>query len=158
MPREEAAGQLSAILIAAIEGLVGLSGGAGAAALFAPVEQGAVVSREPATSEPSAAVGYDGSATFTAGSLSWTADVSLRGSFQPIDGRYRWYARVRPPDVDGVANGTEVCVSTPTGDAVGRLSDLDPWGRYRLSGEGTPPFAVDVIDEDGSPDTASVHA
>ena len=32
--------------------------------------------------------------------------------------------------------------TTPQGEAVGELSDVYPWGRYRVAGTSTPPFAV----------------
>ena len=38
------------------------------------------------------------------------------------------------------ATGSPVVLRTPHGDAAGRLSDRDPWGRYRVSGTGRPPF------------------
>ena len=38
--------------------------------------------------------------------------------------------------------GAEVTLVTPHGEATGRLSDLDPWGRFRISGTGDPPFRL----------------
>ena len=71
-------------------------------------------------------------------------EVRLRGAFQPIDGRFHWYGRIaQHDDVDAlVASGgvRGVVLRTPHGDAAGRLSDRDPWGRYRVGGTGRPPF------------------
>lgn len=67
--------------------------------------------------------------------------VTLRGGFQPIDGRFHWYGRVaQDVALDQHRSGTTVTLRTPHGSAQGRLSDLDPWGRFRVSGTGTPPF------------------
>jgi hypothetical protein len=70
-------------------------------------------------------------------------DVLLAGGFQPLDGRYHWYGRVRaaaghtlPP------SGESAELRTPHGTAAGRLSDLDLWGRLRITGRSTPPFPV----------------
>src|SRR5262245_24748674 len=72
--------------------------------------------------------------------------ATLRGGFQPIDGRYHWHGRVgRTSDLDG-GSGSEVVIRTPFGEAVGKLSDLDPWGRLRITGEGRPPFHTDLRD------------
>ncbi|RNM13680.1 DUF4873 domain-containing protein [Nocardioides pocheonensis] len=70
-----------------------------------------------------------------------TVDVTLRGHFEPIDGRYHWYGRLAADEALGRWQpGTTVVLTTPHGSAAGRLSDLDPWGRYRISGTGRPPF------------------
>ena len=58
---------------------------------------------------------YRGPATLVADDREIPVEVVLRGHFQPIDGRFHWY---------------------------GRLSASDPWGRYRITGTGKPPFAV----------------
>lgn len=68
-------------------------------------------------------------------------DVTLRGHFEPLDGRFHWYGRIAADDaLDALATGTTVTVTTPAGSADGRLSDIDPWGRFRVSGTGRPPF------------------
>ncbi len=91
--------------------------------------------------------GYDGPAVLT--ELSGTGPapetvvhVQLRGVFQPVNGRYHWYGRVRA--VAGVlpAPGELVTLRTPHGAATGQLSDLDLWGRARIAGWSTPPFPV----------------
>lgn len=87
------------------------------------------------------AEGYDGPARLLTDDHQVEVEVSLRGAFQPIDGRYHWYGRVaQHDDVDALASGAPVVLRTPHGDAVGRLSDRDPWGRYRVGGTGRPPF------------------
>jgi hypothetical protein len=88
--------------------------------------------------------GYDGPAHIVAGDDAIDVTVTLRGQFQPIDGRYHWYGRVaRHEDVARLGRtGASVVLRTPEGTATGRLSDEDPWGRYRVSGTGTPPFAT----------------
>jgi len=93
-------------------------------------------------------VGYDGAAELVVGDGSVVpVTVSLRGLFQPIDGRFHWYGRVQRSAVldSAVPAGATVRLRTPYGEAEGRLSDCDPWGRYRLSGVGGPPFPVDEI-------------
>ena len=74
-------------------------------------------------------------------------EVSLRGAFQPLDGRYHWYGRIAASDrLPSTLSGSEVVVRTPYGEGAGRLSDVDPWGRHRISGTGRPPFEVDAPD------------
>ena len=89
--------------------------------------------------------GYAGPAELVTGEDTVAVNVTLRGMFQPIDGRYHWYGRVAQDDhLDAVASsGSGVTVRTPQGSAEGKLSDRDPWGRFRVTGTGTPPFEVD---------------
>jgi hypothetical protein len=71
-----------------------------------------------------------------------TVQLLLRGRFEPIDGRFHWWGRVAADEQLEVEHpsGTTVTVVTPHGEAQGRLSDIDPWGRFRISGTGRPPF------------------
>jgi hypothetical protein len=88
--------------------------------------------------------GYDGPAELrTPEGVMLDVDVTLRGMFQPIDGRYHWYGRIDADEEldDQVGSGASVVLHTPQGQAAGRLSDRDPWGRYRITGSGLPPFA-----------------
>lgn len=72
-------------------------------------------------------------------------EVSLRGAFQPLDGRYHWYGRIAASErLPSTLSGREVVVRTSYGEGAGRLSDVDPWGRHRISGTGRPPFEVDA--------------
>ncbi len=71
--------------------------------------------------------------------------IHLRGTFQPIDGRFHWWGRVAQHDaVDTLVDTgtTQVVLRTPHGAAPGRLSDRDVWGRYRVAGTGRPPFPL----------------
>jgi hypothetical protein len=89
--------------------------------------------------------GYRGSAVVVVDGREFAVDVDLRGHFQPIDGRYHWYGRLRPNDeLAAELNGRKraAALRTPDGMADGELSDPDPWGRYRITGISTPPFPV----------------
>ena len=91
--------------------------------------------------------GYDGPATLQADQDDpIDVEVTLRGLFQPIDGHYHWHGRVaRDERVDALGRaGATVVLNTPGGRATGRLSDVDPWGRFRIAGVGRPPYAVGV--------------
>lgn len=91
--------------------------------------------------------GYRGPATLVVDDTEIAIEVELRGYFQPIDGYYRWYGRVRANDqVSALADGRKkkAEIRTPEGTAHGELSDPDPWDRYRILGTSTPPFAVPV--------------
>lgn len=67
--------------------------------------------------------------------------VLLRGRFEPIDGKFHWWGRIaRDTAIAAHTSGSTVEIETPHGSAVGRLSDMDPWGRLRIAGTGSPPF------------------
>lgn len=89
--------------------------------------------------------GYTGPATLVIAERELAVEVDLRGHFQPIDGRYHWYGRLRAnPELDEVVGGRKqpAVLRTTHGEAAGELSDPDPWRRYRITGVSTPPFAV----------------
>jgi hypothetical protein len=69
-------------------------------------------------------------------------DVHLRGHVEPIDGRFHWYGRIAAYDELASRHrpGTTVALRTPHGFAAGKIADVDPWGRFRITGLGTPPF------------------
>jgi hypothetical protein len=83
--------------------------------------------------------GYAGPATLIVGGAELAVEVVLRGQFEPIDGHYHWYGRIGARD--GLSVGAAV-LRTTLGEAEGQLSDPDPWGRYRITGTGRPPFPV----------------
>lgn len=69
-------------------------------------------------------------------------NVQLRGHFQPIDGRFHWYGRIEANQAlaDTHRAGSTIALKTPHGVAAGKIADVDPWGRFRITGLGTPPF------------------
>jgi hypothetical protein len=69
-------------------------------------------------------------------------EVTLRGHFEPLDGRFHWYGRVAPSAelTAQVQSGSTATLTTPHGSAEARLSDVDTWGRFRVTGTGRPPF------------------
>ncbi len=84
---------------------------------------------------------YTGPATLELDGATHDVEVTLRGAFQPIDGQFHWWGRVATnPALDGIRSGTAGLVRTPHGSARTKLSDRDPWGRFRLTGTGRPPF------------------
>jgi hypothetical protein len=89
--------------------------------------------------------GYRGPATLVVDDREITVEVELRGHFQPIDGRYHWYGRLREDgalaDLVGGRKRSAV-LRTPVREATGEVSDPDPWGRYRITGTSTPPFTI----------------
>ena len=94
------------------------------------------------------AEGYDGPADLVTDATTVGVVVRLRGAFQPIDGRYHWHGRVASrDDVDAlvqelVDSPAPVRLRTPHGEAPARLTDRDPWGRYRVTGTSRPPFPL----------------
>jgi hypothetical protein len=109
----------------------------------------------PATSPPDHHTdhdedGYHGPATLTVDGTDHTVSVRLLGHFQPLDGWYHWYGRVAADDTLDAALGgkrASVRVVTPEGAADGEIADVDPWGRYRLTGTSTPPFTLATVSE-----------
>ena len=84
---------------------------------------------------------YDGPATLALDDREVAVEVTLRGAFQPIDGRFHWYGRIAATDaLADVRAGGAGTLTTPHGSAATKLSDLDPWGRCRVTGTGRPPF------------------
>ena len=69
-------------------------------------------------------------------------EVHLRGHVDPNDGRFHWYGRIAPNEELTASHraGTTLALRTPHGMAAGRIADVDPWGRFRITGLGTPPF------------------
>lgn len=83
-----------------------------------------------------------GARTSTTADGEIAVEVRLRGHFEPLDGRFHWYGRIaaNPELADSVQSGATVVLETPHGRAQAWLADVDPWGRFRVSGTGRPPF------------------
>lgn len=95
--------------------------------------------------------GYTGEVTVLVGEQRVTVQATLRGYFEPLDGRYHWYGRLAADDVLATLVGggkASARVSTTHGDADCTLSDVDPWGRLRIAGVSTPPFPIAQTLED----------
>lgn len=93
-------------------------------------------------SEHEPAETYAGAGSLIADGTELTVEVTLRGHFEPLDGRFHWYGRIATDDAVTARHrsGATVTLATPHGRAEGRISDVDPWGRFRISGTGAPPF------------------
>ena len=84
---------------------------------------------------------YVGRALLVAAGNEVEVQVDLRSTFQPIDGRLHWYGRIASGDeLAAVRAGTAVELCTDHGSAEAKVSDVDPWGRLRVTGVGRPPF------------------
>jgi len=84
---------------------------------------------------------YAGTAVVAADGTEVEVQVDLRTTFEPIDGRLHWYGRLAAtPALQSARAGAVVVLRTEHGSAEGRLSDVDPWGRFRIAGVGRPPF------------------
>jgi hypothetical protein len=87
---------------------------------------------------------YVGPARVSTGTTSGEVEieVNLRGHFEPLDGLFHWYGRIGADQrlAEIFRSGDTVSLTTPQATATGRLSDVDPWGRFRITGTGRPPF------------------
>jgi hypothetical protein len=98
--------------------------------------------------------GYDGPAELLDGDAVLPVEVTLRGHFDPISGKYSWYGRVAAsPELAALvaAGARKLRLRTPHAEVDTALSDVDPWGRPRVEGFGAAPFEVlTSIPEDAS--------
>lgn len=90
--------------------------------------------------------GYSGLATLTVDGQELAVEALLDARYEPHDGRMHWFGRVRLDTGRDLGSARQVELSTPSGRASATIGDLDPWGRYRVTGVGTPPFALDEPD------------
>lgn len=92
-------------------------------------------------SDPLDAEEYAGPATLVVNDQTLTVQATLRSVFQPIDGRLHWYGRISADDLAAhCRSGSTVQLTTSAHTAVGKVNDVDPWGRFRIQGTGRPPF------------------
>ncbi|NYG58369.1 hypothetical protein BJ980_001292 [Nocardioides daedukensis] len=68
--------------------------------------------------------------------------VNLHSWFEPIDGHVHWIGRIAANDAlaEACSAGKPAQIVVGDASAEGRLSDVDPWGRFRISGIGAPPI------------------
>lgn len=103
---------------------------------------------DPDCAEPAGAAVeevYDGPARLVVGEDEIAVHVRLSGRFEPISGRYQWAGRLHPSARLSAAVRPNAAVRLVTEG--GRAADAtireeDPWGGFRVSGSGRPPFAV----------------
>lgn len=92
--------------------------------------------------------GYTGPATLTVDGHDLPVRVRLDARHEPHDGKLHWFGRLRfdpgiamPPTL--TAGTGRIELRTDSGRARAHIGDLDLWGRYRVTGIGTPPFVQD---------------
>jgi hypothetical protein len=88
---------------------------------------------------------YAGPATLLLHQRELTVRVRLVAVHQPVDGRIHWSGRIDAAPalhelLDGASSDVELV--TASGRAQGKVGEPDPWGRYRVSGVGRPPFEM----------------
>jgi hypothetical protein len=88
--------------------------------------------------------GYTGPATLTVDGRDVPVHAILDARYEPHDRRMHWFGRVRGTELAAVleAPSTQVELSTGTGRATARIGEVDPWGRYRVTGVGPPPYRM----------------
>ncbi|EFV13271.1 DUF4873 domain-containing protein [Segniliparus rugosus] len=103
---------------------------------------------------------YEGPAEVEIEGTTLTADVILRGHAQPIDGRYRWYGRVKANDELKALIGERAQGTLATKDGKGKavFDDLDFWDRYRVVGRSRPPFHLPATIEEADAEAAAHEA
>lgn len=78
-------------------------------------------------------------------------EVHLNGHFEPLDGRFHWYGRVDGTGLDRIAGHTRSRLTLAVGTGAPRpatLGEQDPWGHFRISGTGAPPFPLEGVEAD----------
>jgi Domain of unknown function (DUF4873) len=93
--------------------------------------------------------GYTGPAVLTVDGRDVPVTVVLDARHEPQDGRLHWFGRLALEDRESAepallsaltSADSEIALAAGAGPAPARLGDLDPWGRYRVSGVGALPF------------------
>lgn len=95
--------------------------------------------------------GYSGPATLTVDGQDVPVHALLDARHEPHDGKLHWFGRIRPDDAGAVpdlSRARTIELSTPAGRSPATIGDLDPWGRYRVTGIGLPPYDLDEPDLD----------
>ena len=88
---------------------------------------------------------YDGPARLAVDGREIDVHARLSGHFEPIAGTYQWAGRLRPTDEVRETLRPNLDVVMTIGDeksAAATVREQDPWGGFRISGSGRPPFAV----------------
>ena len=95
--------------------------------------------------------GYQGPATLTVDGCNVPVTVLLDARHEPHDGKLHWFGRltlaaaVDPAVLAALTASTSVLeLRTDGGRSPARVGDIDPWGRYRVTGVGLPPYPLDT--------------
>lgn len=88
--------------------------------------------------------GYRGPATLRVDDHELPVQALLDARHEPVDGRLHWFGRISGAGLAAALGGgrTDATLVTPDGAAPAAVGDVDPWGRYRVSGVGAPPFRM----------------
>lgn len=90
--------------------------------------------------------GYDGPAELELDGSTLAVGLHLSGQFDPLAGEYAWSGRVDPhPDLTALIDrgGRDVTIRTTAGhEAPASVGESNPWGGYRVTGRGRPPYPV----------------
>jgi hypothetical protein len=101
--------------------------------------------------------GYRGPATLSVDGRDLPVQVVLNARHEPQDGRLHWFGRAvldaePAPELRRALTTATSRIELRVGDerrAAAKIGDVDPWGRYRVTGVGTPPFPLDDPSLDG---------
>ncbi|MFI6429527.1 DUF4873 domain-containing protein [Rhodococcus oryzae] len=92
---------------------------------------------------------YAGSAALTADEVTVTVRVHLSGHFEPLDGNYHWYGRIAGDKLTELKQRgrSAMHLTIPGGpETPATLAEQDPWGNYRITGVGAPPFPLEPVE------------
>ncbi|MGW0634653.1 DUF4873 domain-containing protein [Nocardia salmonicida] len=90
---------------------------------------------------------YAGPALLDLPGAEYSVVATLTGHLDPIDGRYHWYGRLDPTETTTLPEPTRASafLVLPGREPVAaHLTERDPWGNLRVTGIGTPPFALEA--------------
>ncbi|WP_328663497.1 DUF4873 domain-containing protein [Nocardia salmonicida] len=90
---------------------------------------------------------YAGPAVLDLPGAEYSVLATLTGHLDPIDGRYHWYGRLDPTETTTLPEPTRASaflVLPGREPAAAHLTERDPWGNLRVTGIGTPPFALEA--------------
>ncbi|MFD9548292.1 DUF4873 domain-containing protein [Nocardia salmonicida] len=90
---------------------------------------------------------YAGPALLDLPGAEYAVVATLTGHLDPIDGRYHWYGRLDPTETTTLPEPTRASaflVLPGREPAAAHLTERDPWGNLRVTGIGTPPFALEA--------------
>ncbi|MFD6396316.1 DUF4873 domain-containing protein [Nocardia sp. NPDC060249] len=88
---------------------------------------------------------YAGPAVLDLPGAEYRVIATLTGHTDPIDGHYHWYGRLDPAETSALPEPTRASaflVLPGRAPAAAKLTERDPWGNLRVTGVGTPPFAL----------------